>query len=241
MGHEEDAMKHSPRSQSIVTLTLLIALSALAGCKGGGGGSQAASSSAPSAGATAPDASGNHAPTIGGSAPTSAAANAGYSFKPTASDVDGDAVTFQIQNKPSWATFSTVTGQLSGTPTLAQAGQYANIVITASDGKASATLPAFTVTVSQQAVAGASGTTSLSWVAPTQNTDGSPLTNLAGFIIVYGASSNELSQSVQIDNPSVDSYVLQDLPAGTYYFGIKAYNQNGEESAVSTTVTKQIG
>lgn len=235
-------MNHSLRSQSVVTLTLMIALSALAGCKGGGGGSQDSSStSTPSTGAAVTDASVNHTPTIGGSAPTQASANAAYSFKPTASDVDGDAVTFQIQNKPSWATFSTVDGRLSGTPALGHIGQYANILITASDGKSSATLPPFSITVSQQPVASASGTASLTWIAPTQNTDGSVLTNLAGFVIVYGASSDALSQSVRIENPSVDSYTFQDLAPGTYHFGIRAYNQTGVESALSTTVIKQIG
>ena len=97
----------------------------------------------------------------------------------TRADPDGDTLTYSIQNRPSWATFNTSTGRLSGTPTAAHAGSYANIIISVSDGAASASLPAFTITVAQPST----GSATLSWTAPTQNTDGSSLTNLAGFRI----------------------------------------------------------
>ena len=66
---------------------------------------------------------------------------------PTASDADGDALTFSIQHRPPWASFSTGTGQLSGTPGPDDAGEYADIVIGVSDGQASASLPAFGIVV----------------------------------------------------------------------------------------------
>jgi hypothetical protein len=241
-----------------LTLTLMIALSALAGCKSGGGGSSGdtgapatvpsanlpvVSAPAPSTPAPAepapPASSANKAPTIGGAAATSIVASAQYSFTPSSQDADGDQVTFQIKNKPSWATFSTVTGQLSGTPSVSNVGTYANVVISASDGSASASLPAFTITVSQAAVASVGVT--LQWTAPTQNTDGSQLTDLAGFIIMYGTSSTALTQSVRVDNPSVDQHVFDSLPAGRHYFGIKAITSAGVESAASATVSKVIG
>jgi hypothetical protein len=70
-----------------------------------------------------------------------------YSFQPIASDPDGNALTFSIANKPVWATFSTSTGLLTGTPTLAQAGTTSSIVISVSDGALSASLAAFNLTV----------------------------------------------------------------------------------------------
>jgi hypothetical protein len=148
-------------------------------------------------------------------------------------------VTFQIQNKPSWATFSTVTGQLSGTPSASHVGQYSNVVISASDGKASAALPSFAIAVSMTPIA--TSATTLQWTAPTQNTDGTQLTDLAGFVIVYGPSSTSLTQSVRIDNPTVDRHHFDDLPTGRLYFGIKAFTTAGVESDVSTTVSKVIG
>jgi hypothetical protein len=56
-------------------------------------------------------------------------------------------LTFSIANRPSWAQFDTVTGRLSGTPTAAHVGSYGGITISVSDGIASASLPAFTLTV----------------------------------------------------------------------------------------------
>jgi hypothetical protein len=215
---------------------LVLSLSALAGCKGGGGGGGGGSSASAAAAASAPG-----APTISGSAVTSVKPNTTYSFKPTASDPDGDTLSFTIQNKPAWATFNTVTGELAGTPTMAQAGTYKDIVISASDGKASAQLQAFTITVSENASAAGSGSVTLSWTAPTSNVDGSALTDLAGFVISYGASAEALSETVSVDNASVDRYVLENLAPGTYYFAVRAVATSGAESEQSQVVSKVIG
>jgi hypothetical protein len=209
----------------------MFSVAVVSGCKGGDGSSESASN----APAVSSAASANAAPTISGSAPTTARPSATYSFVPTASDADGDALSFQIQNKPSWATFSTVTGQLSGTPPL---GAFADIIISASDGKGSAALSPFSISVSA-AAAPKSGIT-LSWVAPTQNSDGSALTNLAGYIIAFGKSEEALSQSVRIDNPSVDRYVFDTLPSGTYFFGLRSISSKGDVSELSRLVRKVV-
>jgi hypothetical protein len=161
--------------------------------------------------------------------------NSTYSFTPAASDADGDTIAFQIKNKPAWAAFNTVTGKLSGTPKLT--GTFANIVVSASDGKASTSLPAFSITVTEAAAGNA---VTLSWTAPTENSDGTTLLDLAGFTIVYGPSSTTLHQSVRIENPGLDRYVLDQLPAGTYYFGVKAFTAAGVESSVSNVVSKVV-
>ena len=74
---------------------------------------------------------------------------AAYNFQPSGADPDGDTLTYSVPEPPSWATFNTSTGRLSGTPSAAQAGTYSNIVIRVSDGTASASLPAFSITVAQ--------------------------------------------------------------------------------------------
>jgi hypothetical protein len=180
--------------------------------------------------------SGNRAPTITGTPATSVNANAAYTFQPTGADPDGDTLTYSIQNRPTWATFSTSTGRLTGTPTAAQAGTYSNVIISVSDGKASASLPAFTITVAQAT----NGSASLSWTPPTQNTDGSSLTDLAGFRIVYGTSAAALNQTVEIANPGVATYVISDLTSGTWYFAVKAYSSTGAESDASNVATKSV-
>lgn len=80
----------------------------------------------------------------------------------------------------------------------------------------------------------------LQWVAPTENTDGTALTDLAGFRIMYGSSPDALTQTLQISNPSISMYVMDNLPAGTHYFAIRAYTANGAESSNSQVASKVI-
>jgi len=180
--------------------------------------------------------SGNTAPTIGGSPITAINAGSTYSFTPTAKDANGDKLTFSIQNKPSWATFSTSSGRLYGTPSASQVGSYSNIVIKVSDGKASASLRAFAINVT----AVSNGSATLNWTPPTRNTDGSVLTNLSGYRIYYGTSSGALNKTVQVNNPSLSSYVVENLSPATYYFAVKALTSSGRESAMSNTASKKV-
>ncbi|TMO84805.1 Ig-like domain-containing protein, partial [Pseudoalteromonas spongiae] len=89
----------------------------------------------------------NDAPTISGSPVTSVGEGKAYSFTPIASDVDGDTLTFSITNKPSWATFNTSSGTLSGIPSASDIGITSGIIISVSDGALSAALPAFNIEV----------------------------------------------------------------------------------------------
>ncbi|HEV7138192.1 MAG TPA: chitobiase/beta-hexosaminidase C-terminal domain-containing protein [Steroidobacteraceae bacterium] len=57
-------------------------------------------------------------------------------------------MSFSIRNKPAWAAFSSKTGSLSGTPAASNVGADNNIEINAATSASSATLPAFTITVS---------------------------------------------------------------------------------------------
>jgi len=229
---------HSNRARAVLSTLILVlsASAALSGCKSGGDAGQTSSPAITAPVTPTTPTGSNHAPTISGGAATSATVSTPYSFAPTASDPDGDQLTFQIQNKPTWATFNTTTGALTGTPSAA--ATHTNIVISASDGKTSASLTAFTITVATASTG--TGAATLSWTAPTQNVDGSSLTDLAGFLITYGQSSTTLNQSVRISNPSIDSYVFDNLTKGTYYFAVRAFNATGNESAASAVVSKTI-
>lgn len=178
----------------------------------------------------------NRAPTISGTPATTATVGTAYGFQPSAADADGNTLGFSITNRPSWATFSTSTGQLSGTPSASQVGTYSNVAISVSDGRATASLPAFSIAVVDVSNGGAT----LSWSAPTSNTDGTTLTNLAGYRIAYGTSSSALTQTVQVANPSVTNYTIGNLSPGTYYFSVRAYTSNGTESANSNVSSKLV-
>lgn len=177
----------------------------------------------------------NRAPAISGTPATAVNAGTAYSFTPVASDADGDTLTFAIANRPAWATFNSTTGRLSGTPTAANVGNFAGIVITASDGKTSTSLGSFAINVTQVAT----GSATLSWSAPTENTDGSPITNLAGYRIYYGTEAGSLNQTIEIDNASVSMQVIGNLSPGTWYFAVKALAGN-VESDLSNIASKTI-
>jgi hypothetical protein len=86
----------------------------------------------------------------------------------------------------------------------------------------------------------ATGSASLSWTAPTQNTDGTPLTGLAGYTIYYGTSPGALTETIELAIPSATGYVVSSLSSGTYYFAVAAYTTVGTQSAQSSAVSKTI-
>lgn len=178
----------------------------------------------------------NTPPTLSGSPPTSVVAGSEYVFKPTAKDADGDILQFAITNRPSWASFDASTGELRGIPRSNHVGTYANIVISVTDGEATSQLAPFSIRVD---AVGANSAT-LTWTAPTQRTDGSPLTDLAGYKVYWGRESRRYTQSVNINNPAVTAYVVENLGSGTYYFATTAVTTSGLESAFSNEATKTI-
>ncbi|WP_405233557.1 putative Ig domain-containing protein [Lentisalinibacter salinarum] len=178
----------------------------------------------------------NSAPVISGSPAKAVTEGTQYSFTPSATDPDGDSLSFSITNKPAWAAFDAATGRLSGTPQAGDVGTYADIVISVSDGQASASLGAFSITVEAIAM----GSVTLSWSPPTENTDGTALTDLAGYRIYWGTTSGSYPNSVTIDNPGVTTYVVENLVPDTYEFVATSYNTSGVESDYSAPATKTV-
>ena len=215
------------------TFSSLLRVKAIAAC----GCVLAACSSGPGAtdGGTGGPAA-NRPPVISGTPPATATAGQTYSFTPTASDPDGQTLTFAIANRPAWATFNATTGQLSGSPSSVYIGSYPGIVITVSDGTATASLPSFAITLSDATM----GTATLRWDAPTQNVDGTPITNLSGFRVHYGTSASRLTTVLEIPSPNITEATVEELTPATWYFGITAYNTLGVESAMSEIRSKTI-
>ncbi len=178
----------------------------------------------------------NTAPTISGSPSAAVTMGQDYDFTPNASDADGDSLVFSVQNLPSWANFDSLTGRVSGQPSLANVGDYANITISVSDGMVSATLPQFGIAVTQ----GGLGSVTVSWTPPTQNEDGSTLTDLAGYNIYYGTSAGDYQSSIRINSAGVASYVVENLVPDTYYFASTAFNSSGIESSFSNEAVKVV-
>ncbi len=232
-----------------VRWALLTVVLAVVGCGGDDDSSPTAASttavqpvSAQPTSPVAPTPNAEEAPTederlvLEGAPGAAATVGAKYSFKPTVVDAESRTLTFEIANKPSWATFSKATGQLEGTPKFGDVGTTANIVIQVGDGEDFATLPVFSITVPPQGF----GSATLSWSPPTQNTDGSQLRSLGGYKIFWGSAANKLSNSITVENAGVARYVVENLAPGNYFFAMTAFDRKGTESARSTVASKTI-
>ena len=84
------------------------------------------------------------------------------------------------------------------------------------------------------------GSVLLSWTPPTENTDGSSLTDLAGYRIYYGIESGRYSESIQIANPGLSSYLIENLASTSWYFVMTSYNSDNIESSYSPEVIRII-
>jgi hypothetical protein len=175
-------------------------------------------------------------PTISGTPSTAVNVGTSYAFTPSSTDPSGKALTFSVKNAPSWTAFNTATGEISGTPSAAYAGTYANIVISVTDGTSSASLAPFAIAVNQAS----NGTATVNWTPPTDNSNGTALTNLAGYQIHYGTTSTNLAQTVQVANAGLTSYTLTNLTSGTWYFAVTAYTSTGMQSSMSNVASKSI-
>lgn len=184
----------------------------------------------------APPVGPNRAPDIAGQPSTNLTAGVAWSFMPVASDPDGDKLTFSVTNKPAWASFDSTTGRLSGTPQAEHQGSYNNIVITVSDGLTTASLAPFSLLVAAKTP----GSAVLTWTPPTSNTDGTAVSNLAGYKIYYGTDPENLSNTVQVAGASITTYTVGNLTPGTYYFSIAAYTSDGVEGERSPVGSKTI-
>jgi len=176
--------------------------------------------------------------TISGTPSVSVTEGKTYSFQPSAKDSVGKTLSYSVSNKPSWATFSIATGLLTGTPTAT--GTFANIVVSASDGTATGTLPAFSITVVTPTPVTGNGSATLAWTDPTLNTNGSSLTNLAGVHLFYGQSQTSMTNEITVPSTSENSYTVSGLSSGTWYFAATAYTTTGVQSAQSAIGTKTI-
>jgi hypothetical protein len=85
-----------------------------------------------------------------------------------------------------------------------------------------------------------SGTTTINWTTPTTNTDGTALTDLGSFKILYGTSATSLAYTRTVSDPAARSVQIGSLGAGTWYFAVRAVNKSGVESANSNVASKVV-
>ncbi|MEW8506112.1 MAG: putative Ig domain-containing protein [Candidatus Thiodiazotropha sp.] len=180
----------------------------------------------------------NSEPVISGTADEDVIVGSEYHFAPSASDADNDMLSFSITNLPTWASFNSESGVLSGTPGAEDVGIYNDIVIAVSDGTASASLDPLSITVTE-AEAG-NGSISLNWIPPSTRTDGSSLdmSEIAGYKIYMGSSSEDMEQIVDLADCTINEYSIDNLTVGDYYFAVTTYDTEGNESGFSNIAMK---
>ena len=173
----------------------------------------------------------DRAPVIIGLPFVSVTLNDEFVFFPNAWDPDNDPLQFSIVNKPGWIEFDELTGALSGFPVEGDSGTYPNVLIGVSDGNSTSYLD-----VTIEVVGDITHTVVLEWYPPTENTDDTPLMDLAGYRIRYGPDPDNHSHEIDIPNPGITSFVVKDVVAGTNYFVLSAYNTAGVESETTSAV-----
>jgi hypothetical protein len=178
----------------------------------------------------------NNAPTISGSPDTSVLVGDFYSFTPSANDPDGDELSFSIRNRPRWAVFDNASGRLNGQALLGDQGVYDQIEISVADRTSKFSLRPFSITVTDTAL----GSMTLSWTPPTDNTDGTTLSDLAGYNIYFGTNQGDYPNQIRIENPSINRYHIENLVPDTYYVVATSYNSMGIESYDSGVAVKTV-
>ena len=130
----------------------------------------------------------------------------------------------------------------SGTPAAVAAANAptANTPAATSATPAAATTSSSTAAPASTLPAATADTVTLSWTAPDENTNGTALTNLAGYQINYGTSPTALTQQISLNTVGVMNYVISNLSSGTWYFEIVAVNSAGAQSTPSSVVSTTI-
>lgn len=83
------------------------------------------------------------------------------------------------------------------------------------------------------------GKTTTTWVPPTQNTDGTPLTDLAGYNIYRGTTAANLVRIKSV-GPAVTTLDDPGLATGTYVYAVTSVNASSQESAKSATASAAV-
>jgi len=182
----------------------------------------------------------NTPPSLTGSPASSVTASNSYSFKPGASDAEGDTLSFDIVNRPAWANFDYITGRLNGVPAESDVGVYNTIVISVSDGTDTVSLSPFSIEVKTGIAA--TGSLDLSWTAPVARADGTPLSlaDINGYRIYYGSSDGNYPESVEISDGTAQSATVTGIPVGSYHVVMTTYDTDGRESNYSPSVVKSV-
>jgi hypothetical protein len=75
---------------------------------------------------------------------------------------------------------------------------------------------------------------------PTQNVDGTQLSNLAGYRIHYGQTSGQYDYSVPVGSPNITSATIENLAPARWYFAVTAVTSSGTQSDYSAQLSTVV-
>lgn len=110
------------------------------------------------------------------------------------------------------------------------------ITVSATDGAGDTS--ADTIVINRESTG--TGSATLSWDAPTERTDGTPLGDLAGYTIHYGRMSGVYDYRIDVNTPGIATYVVENLVPGDWYFAMTAYDSAGLVSDLSNEAQRHI-
>jgi hypothetical protein len=156
----------------------------------------------------------------------------------TATGIYADNTTQDLTSSVTWTSSDSAVAVISsaaGSNGLAIPAAAGSTTITARSGSISGTA---TLSVTGGTVV------TLTWDAPTTNTDGSPLnpaTDLTMYKIYYGTAPQTYTQVVNVANPGTTTISKTlNLSPGTYYFVVSTVDTSGKESSYSNEAMKTI-
>lgn len=81
----------------------------------------------------------------------------------------------------------------------------------------------------------------LAWDSPSENEDGSPLTDLAGHRLYYGTTSPlTVGNSTSVDVGTETTHSITNLTPGTYFVAVSAYDALANEGPRSAEIAVQV-
>lgn len=192
-------------------------------------------------------------PTMSGTPASAVIAGQPYSFTPQVNDSSGETLSFAIVNRPAWATFSTATGRFSGSPTTANVGTFANILISVSGDGPAVSMPAFSIQVQAAAnnaptISGVPAATvgagdKYSFTPAAGDPDGNALT----FSILnappwatFSASTGQLSGTAPTATGSVFSNIVISVSDGTLTASLATFSIQVEARPVGTPAPRVV-
>lgn len=212
-----------------VSIVLALALSITACSSGSGGGAP------PADGSPSPQSAGG--PTVVITSPDAAEIDT----TDDAMDLGGTASSDAGVSSVAWETDKGQSGAASGTETWSveqvplELGAN-TITVTATD--AAGATHSDSILINRES--DGTGSATLSWEAPTERTDGTALTDLAGYRIHYGRMTGVYDYQIDINTPGIATYVVENLVPGDWFFAVTAYDTSGLESDFSNEATRQI-